>query len=1453
MFSGAFLPCLVLAQSAHFQPGFSVRNHQLGHYHHMVTWDDSPYKEFAYYETNANGAIKDFMNFRVAFPEDYDKNSSKKYPAIVMLHGAGESGRAWAGHYQYTPSDPEYDNNGRHMLFGALEHLFAIRRASSHPRSFPGIVIFPQVSANGAWVGGNIEKATKILEYMIEEYHVDPFRIFIHGLSNGGKGVWEFSTQRPDLFSAALPMSGVGTDLDVMTDSLVTMPIWLFQGELDKNPSQGWSKQWINALKAKGGKPRYTIYENTGHGTWKKAYAEDDFFSWILQHDKRQVYFFADETHVPAPDAPLMLGFSAGFLGYQWTRNGVDIPGATGRYYTATMEGAYAVKFKQRLGGQSWVESFELDLSDPAQCSVNGQPGLQVLGHAYLPLPEEESVDHTLSLKAEEGFSKYRWFRNGELLAETSENALLLNNASGSQFKAADAGIYTVVVENENGCLSSFSQPVQIQWADPGAEVETFVPYLHARGAVDLPLPDLIADKSLVLFGSPGFPSYRWYKDGKLIEGEHSDRLELNDEAGALFQPDDAGVYTFEVINEAGSRSQPSAGISVSFETLDEFVPVLLAKGLTDFPLADSIQDKSLTLVAPGGFAYYRWYRNDTLILESADSMLMLNNAAGTSFKKQDAGKYSVVVGRAGAYPSRYSNGIVVTFEDLSDFVPQLVAEGPTIFPLPDTVSHQPLRLIAPEGFNYYTWFKNLQKIGESDHNVLILNGSEKAPLNKTDSGGYTVVVSNVKSHPSKHSGKVQVVFKDVSVYIPELRAVGIVNLPLPDSATDKSLQLKAPGGFAYYAWYKDDNLIHEGTDSIFLLNDSEARLFTPEDSGLYTVVVAINRKWPSKQSNEIKISFNDFSAFTPELQVFGSTVLPLPDSVADKSLILVAPEGFFHYTWYKDGTKVYESTGNSLLLSDREGRSFRPDQAGNYSVVVAVSRQWPSLPSASVGVTFHDLSGYVPVLQYSGPIHFPVPDSVADKSLKLIAPDGYAHYAWYRDGALIYESAKNVLVLNGDGGRFLAPSEAGKYTVRVAFNRNWLSGLSEEIDLSHTDIASYEPAVIAIGSTDLPVPDSVEDKSLILEGPGGFSEYIWYKGSEMVAGGSDRYLILNDEAGKLFERSQAGTYFLVVTANGVSSRPSNSIAVTYQGDTNGYTPPVIRASAVSSSEIVVEWFDTDFELGYEIWRARKNTFSNSGAKTAGYPEEPLQQIAVVAADNTSYVDQFLRPGAEYVYFVKALAPEGKYTESETSAVLLPQDTTQPTAPRNLQVTSRTESEIGLEWTPSTDDDVVFRYEIFVDDEKVAEVMAEVPAEDGDPTDGNPEPETKFVLENLQPRTAYAIKVRALDYQGNDFQGNTSDFSNTVTTSVILGTNEPEVASQPLAYPNPFSREVSIRLPEPVERGRRVMVYDHTGSLVLTTLTETTAAVVAVDLSEVPDGLYILTLENFTFRLIKRN
>ncbi|MEJ0031864.1 MAG: dienelactone hydrolase family protein [Bacteroidota bacterium] len=438
---------------------------------------NGPWKEASYVGRNASGWPQEFMNWRIVYPTGYDPDRAEPYPMIIMLHGAGEGGRksSCCG-FDYSPTNQQYDNNGRNITIGGLAHYQASKRAANVSNSFPGIIIWPQTSYNGAWDSGwqngalndNGKMAAEIIQYMIRDRNVDPDRIAMHGLSNGAAGVWDVASKRPDLFATITPMSGVGSNQDAMIDALVTTPIWIFQGGLDSNPKPSASQDWTDAFNAAGGSMIRSLYPDLGHGTWDRAYAEPNFFPFIKSKTKRDIYVFGGIASVCSGGAGLKLGFSADFAEYIWTKDGDEIDGTNDRYFFAMTPGTYTVKYRRNDDafnpdrtdqfGQ-WGESNPLVVADAGAATYH--PLLTNTGSVNLTV-DLSGIDNRINFIAPIGNLLYTWYKNGGQIAQsTVSNTLEISSNTGS---AADAGTYTVKVLQPSGCASLDSNPIVVTW-----------------------------------------------------------------------------------------------------------------------------------------------------------------------------------------------------------------------------------------------------------------------------------------------------------------------------------------------------------------------------------------------------------------------------------------------------------------------------------------------------------------------------------------------------------------------------------------------------------------------------------------------------------------------------------------------------------------------------------------------------------------------------------------------------------------------------------------------------------------------------------------------------------------------------------------------------------------------------------------------------------------------------
>jgi len=121
----------------------------------------------------------------VYLPIEYDPRRS--WPVILFLHGSGERG-----------------SDGMDETQVGLPN--AIR---AHPERWPFIVVMPQVPYNHHhWTDPDMmQMAIATLDAEIKEFHGDPERVYLTGLSLGGYGVWEIAKDYPGRFAAIVPVS----------------------------------------------------------------------------------------------------------------------------------------------------------------------------------------------------------------------------------------------------------------------------------------------------------------------------------------------------------------------------------------------------------------------------------------------------------------------------------------------------------------------------------------------------------------------------------------------------------------------------------------------------------------------------------------------------------------------------------------------------------------------------------------------------------------------------------------------------------------------------------------------------------------------------------------------------------------------------------------------------------------------------------------------------------------------------------------------------------------------------------------------------------------------------------------------------------------------------------------------------------------------------------------------
>jgi predicted peptidase len=195
------------------------------------------------------------LKYLLYLPEGYrNAESAKRWPLVLFLHGAGESG-----------------NDLNKVKVHGPPKLVA------QGQQFPFVLVSPQ-SPQFGWDTDALEA---LVEHIKKEYRVDPDRVYVTGLSMGGFGTFALAAAHPHTFAAIAPVCGGGEP--IMARKMKNIPAWVFHGAKDPVVPLERSAVMVKALKKAGDDVRFTIYPEAGHDSWTATYNNPELYEWLLK------------------------------------------------------------------------------------------------------------------------------------------------------------------------------------------------------------------------------------------------------------------------------------------------------------------------------------------------------------------------------------------------------------------------------------------------------------------------------------------------------------------------------------------------------------------------------------------------------------------------------------------------------------------------------------------------------------------------------------------------------------------------------------------------------------------------------------------------------------------------------------------------------------------------------------------------------------------------------------------------------------------------------------------------------------------------------------------------------------------------------------------------------------------------------------------------------------------
>ncbi len=248
------------------------------------------YAQLLTQETPFQGTRGD-LPWHLYTPEQVAQDASALFPLIVVLHGG----------YGREVTDGNIMVDVAQYLLGSQNGLLT----ESNRSAYPSYIVFPHcreaegcsfgTNEWGAEGGADFEvksepsvaggTAIELIEHVIATYNVDPTRVYLTGNSMGGGGTWDFISRRPELFAAALPVSGHTPAPQFLTPiTEAKLPVWAFGGNNDFTNPYTDTVDAISAINTAGGCAWLTTYTGTGHddGLWSSPYLEPEIWPWLF-------------------------------------------------------------------------------------------------------------------------------------------------------------------------------------------------------------------------------------------------------------------------------------------------------------------------------------------------------------------------------------------------------------------------------------------------------------------------------------------------------------------------------------------------------------------------------------------------------------------------------------------------------------------------------------------------------------------------------------------------------------------------------------------------------------------------------------------------------------------------------------------------------------------------------------------------------------------------------------------------------------------------------------------------------------------------------------------------------------------------------------------------------------------------------------------------------------------
>lgn len=212
---------------------------------------------------------------------------SEPFPVIVFLQGGfGIGGKVEAIFNWELPKE--------------LKETYTLASELNQLKLNTFVYVMPHITSGEYYHG--TAGIQQIIDEVLEQYNIDPSRIYLTGLSRGGFGTWGIASQIPERFAAIAPIAGntLGvTDFEAFRD----LPIWTAHNMEDERVDYTRTENAVRRLErlseeefhrtSKVAEADYLEHDRIftsganpsfEHDAWTEMYNEVNFYKWLLKY-----------------------------------------------------------------------------------------------------------------------------------------------------------------------------------------------------------------------------------------------------------------------------------------------------------------------------------------------------------------------------------------------------------------------------------------------------------------------------------------------------------------------------------------------------------------------------------------------------------------------------------------------------------------------------------------------------------------------------------------------------------------------------------------------------------------------------------------------------------------------------------------------------------------------------------------------------------------------------------------------------------------------------------------------------------------------------------------------------------------------------------------------------------------------------------------------------------------